>query len=88
MKILVFAKPGARRAALTKMASIVPGFDAAFSVAVKEPAIDGRANEAIGRALADHFSVPQSSVRIATGHSAKKKTYVVISRDSVGPRPK
>ena len=87
MKILVFAKPGARRASLAQMASIVPGFDASFSIAVKEPAIDGRANEAIGRALADHFSVPQSSVRIATGHSAKKKIYVIMGRDPIGSRP-
>jgi hypothetical protein len=87
MKILVFAKPGARKASLVQMASIIPGFDACFSVAVKEPAIDGRANEAIGRALAERFSVPQSSVRIVTGHSAKKKTYVVMGRDLAGPRP-
>lgn len=77
MKILVFAKPAARRAALSQMASIVPGFDSCFSVAVKEPAVDGRANQAIGDALADHFSVPHSSVRIISGHSAKKKIFLI-----------
>ena len=44
MKILVFAKPAARRAEIRKMADIIPGFDACFSISVKEAPVDGRAN--------------------------------------------
>jgi uncharacterized protein len=80
MKILVFAKPAARRASVVPMASMVPGFDACFSIAVKEPAVDGRANQAIGDALANHFSVPLSQVRIISGHSAKKKIFIIETR--------
>jgi hypothetical protein len=35
MKILVFAKPHAKRASIEKMENIIPGFDASFSVAVE-----------------------------------------------------
>lgn len=44
-----------------------------FMVSVKEPAVDGRANRAIEKALAAHFKVPLSFVRIVRGHSAKEK---------------
>ena len=77
MKILVFAKPAAKRTAVEKLENIVPGFDASFSVAVKEPAQDGRANRAIEAALAEHFHVPATSVRIVTGHTSHKKVVVL-----------
>jgi uncharacterized protein YggU (UPF0235/DUF167 family) len=77
MKILVFAKPGAKRTSVKKMEDLVPGFDASFSVAVKEQAEAGRANRAIEAALAEHFSVPVSSVRIVAGHTGRKKVIVI-----------
>ena len=77
MKILVFAKPGAKRASVKKMEDLIPGFDACFSVAVHAPAQDGAANRAVEAALAEYFHVPISSVCIATGHSARKKIVVV-----------
>ncbi len=81
MKILVFAKPGARRASVEKMENLIPGFDACFSVAVRAPAQDGAANRAVEAALAEYFHVPVSSVHIATGHSARKKI-VILSRNT------
>ena len=86
MKILVFAKSGARRASLTKMASLVPGFDACFSIAVREKPVDGDANRAIGQALAGHFSVPRAAVRIISGHSAKKKIFLIEDQDGPDSR--
>jgi len=77
MKILVFAKPGAKRAEVKKLENIVPGFDASFSVAVKEPAQDGRANRAIESVLAEHFRVSRSSVRIVSGHTTRKKIVAI-----------
>jgi uncharacterized protein YggU (UPF0235/DUF167 family) len=76
MKILVFAKPGAKRATVKKLEDLVPGFDAAFSVAVKEPAEDGRANHAIEAALAEHFNIPVSLVRIVAGQTARRKVVI------------
>jgi uncharacterized protein (TIGR00251 family) len=77
MKILVFAKPGAKRASVKKMENLMPGFDVSFSVAVKEPAQDGRANRAIETALAENFKVPVSSVQIIAGHTARRKVIVI-----------
>jgi uncharacterized protein YggU (UPF0235/DUF167 family) len=77
MKILIFAKPGAKRTLVKKMEDLVPGFDASFSIAVKEPAQDGRANRAVEKALAEHFDVPVSLVRIVAGHTAPKKVIVI-----------
>jgi uncharacterized protein len=77
MKILIFAKPSAKRASVKEMENIIPGFDASFSVAVKEPAEDGRANRAICAALAEHFHVPVSSITIVAGHTSRRKIVVV-----------
>ncbi len=51
-----------------------------FIVSVKEPAVDGRANRAIEKALAEHFKVPASFVRIVRGHSAKEKVVEITTR--------
>ncbi len=78
MKILIFAKPGAKRVSIKKMEDLVPGFDACFSVAVKEPAEDGRANRAIEAALAEYFKVRISSVRIVSGHTSRQKVAIAV----------
>lgn len=44
-----------------------------LSVALAAPPVDGAANEALRRALADHFDVPVSAVRIAMGEKQRKK---------------
>lgn len=77
MKILVFAKPGAKRASVKEMENLIPGFGACLAVAVRELAEDGRANRAILAALAEHFGVTVSSVRIVAGHAARKKVVVI-----------
>jgi uncharacterized protein YggU (UPF0235/DUF167 family) len=71
MRIFVKAKPGAKVARVTRVDAL--DGSAHFLVAVKEPAIDGRANRAIEKALAEYFKVPPSRVRITRGHSAKQK---------------
>lgn len=47
--------------------------DTEFVVAVKEPPIDGRANWAITRAIAEYFGVSPSRVNILSGQTAKNK---------------
>ena len=71
MKIFVSAKP------LAKYASIEKLDDAHFTVAVKEPPVQGMANQAIARALAEYFKVPLSHVCLFSGFSSKKKVFVV-----------
>ena len=75
MKILVRAKPGAKRAFIKEEARTLFEENRMrhFTVAVKEPAKEGRANHAIERALAEHFDVALSRVRIVAGHTARNK---------------
>ncbi len=44
-----------------------------FKVWVKEPAKEGKANQAVIKALAKYFSVPKSSVNIVSGAGGKQK---------------
>jgi len=77
MKILVFAKPGAKRAKVEKMENLIPGYNACFSVSVKAPAENGRANEAVLAALAEYVHVPTTSLRLVAGHTARRKVVVL-----------
>lgn len=44
-------------------------------VSVREPPVGGRANEAIERALASHFGVAKSAVRLVSGFSSRMKIF-------------
>lgn len=48
-----------------------------FVVAVKEPPIGGRANEAILKAVARYFKVPPSEVSIISGYTSRQKVIEV-----------
>jgi uncharacterized protein (TIGR00251 family) len=74
MKIEVRVRPGAKRAAVETQAN------GALLVRVKEPAIEGRANEAVIEAIAEHFAVPKSSVTILRGHSNRNKLVEIAQR--------
>ena len=49
--------------------------DMHFIVSVKEPPVQGKANGAIAKALAEHFGVSASSIRLVSGFSSKEKTF-------------
>lgn len=42
-------------------------------VALAAPPVDGAANEALARALADHFGVPRRQVRLVMGEKSRRK---------------
>lgn len=44
-----------------------------YVVAVREPAREGKANEAVQSAVAEYFGVPRSRVQIVSGHTASRK---------------
>ncbi|MBU0540632.1 DUF167 domain-containing protein [Patescibacteria group bacterium] len=71
MKIFVKAKPAAKETCVNKID------ETHFSVSVKEPPRNGLANQAILRALSDHFNVPLSSVRMVSGFASKQKIFEV-----------
>jgi len=47
-------------------------------VAVNAPPVDGKANEAVVRVLAETFGVPRSAVSIVRGETGKKKTVRLV----------
>lgn len=67
MKISVKAKTNAKKELVEKLS------DNEFLVSVKEPPIDGRANWAVARAVAEHFGVSPSRVSIISGQASKNK---------------
>ena len=66
-KIAVTVKPNAKKAEVTKLS------DAEYRVAVRPPAQDGKANEAVIDLLADYFGIAKSAVTIIRGHSSRHK---------------
>lgn len=73
MRIVVHARAGA------KMEKVEPvgGSEGIFKVWVKEPAVDGKANHAIVKALAMHFKVSVTQVTLTSGATAKIKRFTI-----------
>ena len=67
MRIEVKVKPNARTNRVEAQA------DGSLLVTVNAPPVDGKANEAVLRAVAEHFGVPRSRVELARGASSRKK---------------
>jgi uncharacterized protein (TIGR00251 family) len=67
MKILIKVNPN------SKIDSVVKKDDGSFSLKVKAPAKEGKANKAIINILAKYFGVSKSSISIKAGHSSKNK---------------
>lgn len=44
-----------------------------FVVSINEPPVDGRANEAVVKALSEYFKISPSQVEITSGFTAKTK---------------
>jgi len=63
----VHVKPGSRKGPLVEQ-------DAeGLTVFVRERAVDGAANDAVTRVLADHFGVAPRDVTILRGHASRHK---------------
>ena len=73
MKINVKAKPRARADKVEK----IDGQN--FVVSVTEPPVQGRANLAIVKALADYFQVSQSQVRLISGFTSRQKVFEIMT---------
>ena len=74
MKIFVRAKPGVKREYIKETTDLFEKKgERHFVVAVAARAIEGKANRAIEKALADYFVVPTSRARIISGQTAKEK---------------
>ena len=69
------AQPGAKKTAFTGIYGSGP--TAQLKLAVQAPPIEGRANEAIIRFLADTFQIPRASVEILSGELNRSKVFLL-----------
>ncbi|HEX9265146.1 MAG TPA: DUF167 domain-containing protein [Candidatus Binatia bacterium] len=72
-KIAVTVKPNAKKAEVTQLAN------GEYRVEVREPAQDGKANQAVIELLARYLGVPKSTVRINRGLSSRHKLLELIT---------
>ena len=68
MRITVHAKPNSKEARIEKVS------ETEYIVAVKEPPVQGRANQAIIKALAEYFHTSPFHVKIVQGYISRIKT--------------
>lgn len=72
MKIFVKAKAGAKKEQVEQI-------DAThYVVQVKAPPVEGKANDAIRKALADYFGVAPSQIMMISGKTSKQKIFEVL----------
>ena len=72
MKITITIKPGSKH-----REEVVVNDDGSLTVYTKQPAVEGKANEAAIRLVAKHFGVSKTQVAILRGHTARHKTFQV-----------
>lgn len=70
--LTIHVKPGS-----TKGPLVVEAGEREFTVFLRERAVDGKANEALARVLAEHFGVAKSRVTIVRGHASRTKVVAV-----------
>jgi uncharacterized protein YggU (UPF0235/DUF167 family) len=72
MRVVVRVKPGSSQGPL------VESGDEGLVIYVREKAIDGGANEAVIKLLAEHYGVAKSHVRVVRGHTARIKQIEIV----------
>lgn len=68
--VSVRVKPGSRKGPLVEV-----GADGELTIYVPERAVDGKANEAVTRLLAEHLGVPRRQVSLIAGATARIKRF-------------
>lgn len=74
VRVAVHVQP---RAARTEIAGV---HGTALKVRLNAPPVDGAANDALVRFLAEQFGVPQRAVRVVAGHASRSK---IVELDGV-----
>ena len=70
--VAVKVKPGSRKGPLVEVDSTGD-----LTIYVREPAVDGRANDAAARLLAAHLQLPRSQVELVSGAASRQKRFRV-----------
>ena len=78
MKIFIKARPGAREEKVEKID------EQNYIVWVKEPPMQGKANNAIKNTLAVYFKTGSSSVKIISGYTSRNKIIEISPIKKIG----
>ena len=65
----VRVKPGSSKGPLVE-----PDGDGGLVVFVRERAVEGAANDAVVRVVAEHLGIPRSRITLRRGHTSRLKT--------------
>ncbi|PJE22649.1 MAG: hypothetical protein CK431_15335 [Mycobacterium sp.] len=68
--VVVKVKPGSRKGPLVEV-----GADGQLTVYVREQAVDGKANDAVTRVLANYFDVPRNRIELVSGATSRLKRF-------------
>ncbi|HEY9266665.1 MAG TPA: DUF167 domain-containing protein [Mycobacterium sp.] len=68
--ISVRVKPGSKKGPLVET-----GPDGSLTVYVRERAVDGKANDAVVRVLAEHLGIPRSRIELVAGTTSRLKRF-------------
>lgn len=68
MRVSVTVKPGSKKGPLVQQ-----GLFGDLLLFVREPALDGKANKAVIKLLAEYYGITKSCVTIARGHTSTHK---------------
>lgn len=72
MTVDVIVKPNSK-----KGPQVQPSLDGSLLIYVREPAIDGKANQAVVKLLADYYSVSKSQIKIISGLTSRRKRFLI-----------
>jgi len=73
MRYFVKTKPHARKTSVEKTG------EGRLAVSVTQPASDGKANDAVVKALSAYFNTSKSTIHIVAGHKTREKIIEVYS---------
>ncbi|WP_156297690.1 DUF167 domain-containing protein [Mycobacterium paragordonae] len=68
--VVVRVKPGSRKGPLVEV-----GADGQLTIYVREQAVDGKANDAVTRVLANYFDVPRNRIELVSGATSRLKRF-------------
>ncbi|BBZ42408.1 DUF167 domain-containing protein [Mycobacterium conspicuum] len=68
--VVVKVKPNSRKGPLVEVDSA-----GELTIYVREPAVDGKANDAVVRLLAAHLQLPRSRVELVSGTTSRRKRF-------------
>ena len=71
--VVVRVKPGSKKGPLVEVAE-----DGELTIYVREPAVEGKANDAVVRLLAKHLDVPRSRLELVSGATSRVKRFRIV----------